>query len=114
MEEPRAEALVLLPVEVVTAKPEIVTVSDAATSPDSALPDCSENEFCDCWARTDCRAVSIDCLCHCDYECPGEPPCDCDCGGGTYLGCAPATCTRFEFATTDNVAWDTDGCPFTQ
>ncbi len=42
---------------------------------------------CQCFARPDCEALSDDCLCECDYDCPGELPCDCDCGGGNYLGC---------------------------
>jgi hypothetical protein len=31
--------------------------------------------------------VSDSCICECDYQCPGEPPCYCFCGGGNYLGC---------------------------
>ncbi len=46
---------------------------------------------CACFVRPDCSALTDTCLCSCDYLCPGEPPCDCDCGGGQYLGCAANT-----------------------
>lgn len=50
-------------------------------------PPCEGLDFCACSHRDDCAVQARDCLCPCD-SCPGEPPCDCDCGGGEYLGCA--------------------------
>ncbi len=54
-----------------------------------ALPACDTLTPCDCFDRADCKALTDTCLCECDYACPGKPPCDCSCGGGAYLGCAP-------------------------
>jgi hypothetical protein len=48
---------------------------------------CETLDACGCFAREDCQAVSDSCICECDYACDGKPPCDCICGGGTYLGC---------------------------
>ena len=48
---------------------------------------CEGLSACECFDRPDCQAVSDSCICPCDYQCPGDPPCDCVCGGGTYLGC---------------------------
>jgi hypothetical protein len=58
-----------------------------------ALPPCESLDACGCFDRPDCKALSDSCICPCDYNCPGKPPCDCACGGGTYLGCAPADTT---------------------
>ncbi len=52
---------------------------------------CEELSACECFDRIDCMAKSDGCLCECDYACPGKPPCDCICGGGTFLGCIPDT-----------------------
>jgi hypothetical protein len=52
-----------------------------------AMPPCEGLSPCDCFDRPDCQAQSDSCLCPCDYNCPGKPPCACACGGGTYLGC---------------------------
>ncbi len=69
-------------------------------------------EFCDCWVLQGCGSVGAGCLCHCDYECPNEPPCDCDCGGGDYLGCAPTTCPQLEFPPDAKLGFADDGCPY--
>lgn len=49
--------------------------------------DCAGLDVCECFDEPDCDIVSEDCLCICDYFCPGHDPCDCGCGGGAYLGC---------------------------
>jgi hypothetical protein len=59
-----------------------------STSQANCLPSCDGLSPCECFARSDCQAVSDFCICPCDYECPGEPPCACACGGGNYLGCS--------------------------
>jgi hypothetical protein len=48
---------------------------------------CEALSACDCFDRPDCEATSDSCICQCDFNCPGKPPCDCICGGGTFLGC---------------------------
>ncbi len=53
-------------------------------------PACETLTACECFASPDCVAVADGCLCPCDFQCQGEPPCACDCGGGTYLGCEPS------------------------
>ena len=53
------------------------------------LPECAGLDFCSCWDHPGCQYIEEDCICPCDYECPGHDPCDCGCGGGTYLGCEP-------------------------
>jgi hypothetical protein len=73
--------------------------------PGSCRPPCEGLEFCDCYKREDCEVLAEDCLCPCDYECPGEPPCDCVCGGGKYLGCAQRT------GTCKDPAADCNGLP---
>ncbi|MBK7579262.1 MAG: hypothetical protein IPI67_03565 [Myxococcales bacterium] len=50
---------------------------------------CEGLSACECFDRPDCKAVSDSCICECDYNCPGKPPCACACGGGNYLGCKP-------------------------
>ncbi len=50
---------------------------------------CKDLSPCECFDRADCKAVTDTCICDCDYKCPGKPPCDCICGGGKFLGCAP-------------------------
>lgn len=51
---------------------------------------CEKLTACECFDRPDCQATSDSCICPCDYNCPGDPPCVCACGGGNYLGCKPA------------------------
>jgi hypothetical protein len=48
---------------------------------------CEQLSACDCFDRPDCEALSDSCICSCDFNCPGDPPCDCVCGGGQFLGC---------------------------
>lgn len=48
---------------------------------------CEKLSPCECFDRADCQAVTDTCICPCDYNCPGDPPCVCACGGGQYLGC---------------------------
>jgi hypothetical protein len=61
------------------------------TSPkECTLPACETLTACECFARADCMPESEGCLCPCDFNCPGEPPCACACGGGTFLGCKAA------------------------
>ena len=52
-------------------------------------PPCVGLDFCACFARADCQYLTDTCICPCDYQCAGQPPCVCECGGGTYLGCMP-------------------------
>ncbi|MBI5526170.1 MAG: hypothetical protein HY897_07530 [Deltaproteobacteria bacterium] len=73
--------------------------------PGSCRAPCEGLEFCECYKRDDCEVLAEDCLCPCDYSCPGEPPCDCVCGGGKYLGCAQRTGACKDPAT------DCDGFP---
>jgi hypothetical protein len=51
---------------------------------------CLEVDYCSCVANAACRVVAEDCFCPCGEE-PCEPDCECDCGGGDYLGCAPTS-----------------------
>jgi hypothetical protein len=51
---------------------------------------CVDLAYCDCAAGEACQVVAEDCFCPCGVE-PCEPPCRCDCAGGAYLGCAPAS-----------------------
>ncbi len=55
--------------------------------------------------------MSAACICPCDYECPGTTPCECGCGGGDYLGCAPIDCGKVNFEEGTEVEFDEDGCP---
>lgn len=64
---------------------EVWSVQSANCAP---MP-CEKLSPCECFERSDCKALSDSCLCECDYECPGKPACDCICGGGKYLGCEP-------------------------
>ena len=75
--------------------------------------DCGGLDFCACSATAECKIVYGGCICGCDYQCPGEPPCECDCGGGPYQGCAPATCPGpFAVEERATVAFDAQGCPY--
>jgi hypothetical protein len=56
-------------------------------NPSCVLPACETLSACECFDRSDCKALSDGCLCECDFSCPGKPPCDCACGGGAFLGC---------------------------
>ena len=52
---------------------------------------CIGLDYCDCVsANASCQVFAEDCFCPCGVE-PCEPPCDCDCGGGAYLGCGPSS-----------------------
>lgn len=48
---------------------------------------CEKLTPCQCFERSDCETVSDGCICECDYNCPGKPPCNCACGGGKFLAC---------------------------
>ncbi len=86
--------------------------SGGTTTTATTVPACgSLDEFCDCYLTSGCSTVGAGCLCPCDYECPGQPGCDCDCGGGDYLGCAPHDCPQVEFPEGSKVSFDDDGCP---
>ncbi len=53
---------------------------------------CSGRDYCDCGGGCEPLVdLTTGCICPCDdpFNCAGVP-CDCDCGGATYLGCAPA------------------------
>jgi hypothetical protein len=89
------------------------TTSSGTTTTATTVPVCGIFDgFCDCWATQGCSPVGVGCLCHCDYECPGAPACDCDCGGGDYIGCASAGCPELEFPPGSTVAFEEDGCPY--
>jgi hypothetical protein len=66
---------------------EFVDVLTDGGVPDAGPLPCAELDYCGCADRADCEVLSNGCLCGCDYQCPGDPPCVCDCGGGEYLGC---------------------------
>ena len=51
---------------------------------------CAVPDYCTCISNAACKVVVEDCYCPCGVE-PCAPDCDCDCGGGKYLGCAPTT-----------------------
>lgn len=88
------------------------TTSTTATSTTTAA-NCGGLDYCGCVAVGGCEVVYGGCICGCDYTCPGDPPCDCDCGGGPYHGCAPATCSGpFAFDENAAVAFDAAGCPY--
>ncbi|MCC6521061.1 MAG: hypothetical protein IT373_00225 [Polyangiaceae bacterium] len=85
------------------------TTTTTTTSPVA----CGGLDYCTCYPQPGCEVVYGGCICGCDYECPGEPPCACDCGGGPYHGCAPASCPGpFAFGELDYVAFDAEGCPY--
>ncbi|MBU0609947.1 MAG: hypothetical protein KKI08_18830 [Armatimonadetes bacterium] len=89
------------------------TTTHTGSTTGTTTPAClAFDEFCDCWAVNGCEPVGAGCLCHCDYSCPGEPPCDCNCGGGDYLGCAAIDCPVHEFPPDSQVAFGPDGCPY--
>ena len=51
---------------------------------------CTDRSYCGCTAECEPLVdLSTGCICPCydPFNCTGEP-CDCDCGGATYLGCA--------------------------
>lgn len=86
------------------------TTTMTTTVPPS--PACGGLDFCACSHTDGCEVVYGDCICSCDYACFGEPPCDCDCGGGPYFGCAPSTCPGpFNFSGDALVSFDAAGCP---
>lgn len=87
--------------------------SSGTTTTTTSPADCGGLDFCACSALAECGIVYGGCICGCDYQCPGEPPCDCDCGGGPYHGCAPASCPGpFAFDEGAVVAFDAQGCPY--
>jgi hypothetical protein len=67
----------------------LVPLIDCPLPGDCPVRPCEGLDFCDCFARSDCRYLTDSCICPCDYQCAGQPDCECGCGGGTYLGCAP-------------------------
>jgi hypothetical protein len=74
---------------------------------------CTGLDFCACNDAAGCQVVYGDCICGCDYECPGKDPCVCACGGGPYLGCSPKSCQGpFSFPSTASVQFDEQGCPY--
>lgn len=52
--------------------------------------ECAGLDYCACRDRTDCAIQAEPCFCPCGVE-PCEPSCACECGGGMYLGCTPAS-----------------------
>ena len=90
------------------------TGTTTSTSTNTTTPTgCSPTDsFCACWGNDGCYPVGAGCLCYCDYQCPGEPPCECGCGGGDYLGCAPKDCPQHDFPDDAVVMFDGDGCPY--
>lgn len=85
--------------------------SEDAGRSDAGSPTCDGRDFCECWQDSACRAISAGCLCHCDYQCPGEPACMCGCGGGDYLGCVSARCEPVNCQYGELMELDADGCP---
>jgi hypothetical protein len=58
-------------------------ISGASGSPGT----CANLSYCDCKLNAaTCQPVVEPCFCPCGIE-PCEPACECDCGGGAYLGC---------------------------
>ena len=89
------------------------TSTSSSTGTNTTTAAClPSDDFCACWDKESCNPVGAGCLCHCDYQCPGEPMCECGCGGGDYLGCAPWDCPTLEFPEGTQVAFDDDGCPY--
>ena len=75
-------------------------------------PECGGLDYCSCLLDERCQTVEIECVCACDYGCPGYQDCDCGCGGGTYAGCAPDECEWNVWCGSDcMVVFDDLGCP---
>lgn len=76
--------------------------------------DCSGRSYCECDAGCEPLVdLSTGCICTCDdpFNCSGLM-CDCDCGGATYLGCAPVgQCPEISVDCGDCEAVVIDGCP---
>ncbi len=86
------------------------------TEPDPMVP-CSERDYCECTGECEPLVdLTTGCICPCDdpFNCSGVP-CDCDCGGARYLGCAPVgSCAETEVScdlATQRGAIAADGCP---
>lgn len=89
-----------------------VTTNTNSTTTMTKPVSCGGLDFCSCSHTDGCEVVYGDCICGCDYQCPGEPSCVCGCGGGPYFGCAPSSCQGpFNFQSTDKVGFDAQGCP---
>ncbi len=76
---------------------------------------CEARSYCDCTgACVPLIDLTTGCVCPCDepFLC-GGPPCDCDCGGATYLGCASVgACATPELGCpAGQRALLRDGCP---
>ena len=72
---------------------------------------CGDLDYCDCINVNGCQPVENGCVCPCDMECPEYENCACDCGGGTFEGCAPVGCPSIGFCGDDcTVIFLEDGC----
>ena len=72
---------------------------------------CGELDYCDCINVNGCKPIENGCVCPCDMNCPEYENCDCDCGGGTFEGCAPVDCPDIGFCGDDcTVIFLDDGC----
>ncbi|WP_373049548.1 hypothetical protein [Vulgatibacter sp.] len=74
-------------------------------------PPCDSLDACGCFADDRCAALADDCICECDFECPGTDPCDCGCGGGNYLGCYPRSCSVPTCNAGEILTLGESGCP---
>lgn len=64
--------------------------SGAVSGTGGTPTNCIGLSYCDCVPTNgSCQVFAEDCFCPCGIE-PCEPSCDCDCGGGKYLGCGPS------------------------
>lgn len=64
---------------------------DTAHAGECGTGECASRSYCGCSGGCEPLVdLSTGCICGCDdpFNCTGEI-CDCDCGGATYLGCAP-------------------------
>lgn len=77
---------------------------------------CAGRDYCDCTGSCEPLIdLSTGCICPCDdpFNCTGEP-CDCGCGGATYLGCAAlGRCaqTEVDCGPGCRASLDAAGCP---
>lgn len=96
-----------------TTSSNTTTGSTTTTTTPTTPVVCTGLDFCGCSQAPECEVVYGDCICGCDYQCPGTEPCACACGGGPYFGCAPKSCPGpFTFGGSDPVELDAQGCPF--
>lgn len=56
----------------------------------SVSADCAGLDYCACKENAACQVLAEACFCPCGVE-PCMPDCECACGGGKYLGCAPTS-----------------------